>query len=232
MQANPARRCNVLRLGLVPYTEAWKLQRELVGRCRVTGEQQLLLLEHPPTYTMGPRAKAEHIVVSYASLERLGATVQEVDRGGDVTFHGPGQLVAYPIINLSNWHQGASWYVRQLESVLIDTLARLGVDGRRNAGQPGVWVGTKKIASVGVRVSRGITSHGVALNVGTDLSFFSYIVPCGLPGVEMTSLGELLPSVPSMSSVEDAFERSFERVFELATERESIEPLREEVAVR
>jgi len=184
--------CAVHRLGLVDYEEAWALQRRLVESCRETGEQHLLLLEHPPTYTLGARGRQEHLLLSEEALASLGASVHRTDRGGDVTFHGPGQLVAYPILDLRRWGQGPLWYVRSLETVLIETLAAFGIEGRRVPGRPGVWVGEAKIAAIGVHVSRGVTSHGFALNVDPDLTFFSHIVPCGLPGVSMTSIAKVL----------------------------------------
>ncbi len=182
----PRAACAVHRLGLVEYQEAFALQRRLGDGCRERGELHLLLLEHPPTYTLGARGKAEHLLLDEATLERIGASLHRVDRGGDVTFHGPGQLVGYPVLDLHQWNQGPLWYVRSLEAVLIDALSSFGIDAGRMPGRPGVWVGRQKIASIGVHVSRGVTSHGFALNVDPDLTFFSHIVPCGLPGVSMT----------------------------------------------
>jgi lipoate-protein ligase B len=231
MQSNPARRCTVSRLGLVEYQPAWDMQRRLVEACREVGEQHLLLLEHPPTYTLGARGKQEHLLLGEPALAQLGATVHRIDRGGDITFHGPGQLVGYPILDLANWGQGPLWYVRSLEAVLIDALASFGIDATRTPGRPGVWVDGAKIASIGVRVSRGVTSHGFALNVDPDLTFFSHIVPCGLPGVSMTSIAEVfrgrrgdhpvalggqMPApTPRIDDVTDAVVDAFARVFEL-----------------
>ncbi len=189
---HPARHCTVHRLGLVDYQEAWALQRQLGEACRERGELHLLLLEHPPTYTLGARGRQEHLLLNEAALARLGAAVYRVDRGGDITFHGPGQLVGYPILDLHRWNQGPLWYVRSLEASLIDALSSFGIDAVRLPGRPGVWVGRAKIASIGVHISRGITSHGFALNVDPDLTFFSHIVPCGLPDVTMTSMREVL----------------------------------------
>ncbi len=224
-------RCAVHRLGLVDYEEASELQRKLGDACRERGEQHLLLLEHPPTYTLGARGKQEHLLLSADAITRIGATVHRIDRGGDITFHGPGQLVGYPILDLNRWHQGPLWYVRSLEAVLIETLAAFNIEGSRLPGRPGVWIGREKIASIGVHVSRGITSHGFALNVDPDLSYFSHIVPCGLPGVSMTSMAKALADrrgdhlvalggqppapTPSMSDVMDAVVRAFANVFEI-----------------
>jgi lipoate-protein ligase B len=185
-------RCQVQRLGLVAYQRAWELQHRLVGACRTDGLARLLLLEHPPTYTLGVRGKQEHLLLDEGALARLGASAVRVDRGGDVTFHGPGQLVGYPILDLSRWGEGPLWYVRALEAVLIEALAAFGVAAERSPGRPGVWAGGAKIASIGVHVSRGVTSHGFALNVDPDLRYFRHIVPCGLPDVSVTSMANIL----------------------------------------
>lgn len=213
--------CTVQRLGLVEYQEVWDEQRRLVEACRQDGRARLLLLEHPPTYTFGVRGRREHLLLNEGALASLGAAVHQVDRGGDITFHGPGQLVGYPILDLRRWRQGPSWYVRCLEQVLIETLAAFGIVGRREPGRPGVWAGEAKIAAIGVRVSRGVTSHGFALNVAPDLRWFSYIVPCGLPNARVTSMEEVLGSrdarlcapTPSIEAVADAVVEAFARLF-------------------
>ncbi len=193
MQSNPVTTlCTVHRLGLVEYQEAWEEQRRLVEACREDGCGRLLLLEHPPTYTFGVRGRQEHLLLAEDALAELGAAVHRVDRGGDVTFHGPGQLVGYPILDLRRRSQGPLWYVRSLESMLIEALSRFGIAARRTPGRPGVWVGEAKIAAIGVRVSRDVTSHGFALNVDPDLSYFSHIVPCGLSDASVTSMAEVL----------------------------------------
>jgi lipoate-protein ligase B len=226
--------CAVRRLGLVEYEEAWAMQRHLVETCRQTGEQHLLLLEHPPTYTLGARGNQENLLLSENALAAIGATVHRIDRGGDITYHGPGQLVGYPILDLRRWGQGPLWYVRSLEAALIETLSRLGVRGERRPGKPGVWLGTAKIAAIGVHVSRGVTSHGFALNVDPDLSYFSHIVPCGLPDITVTSIADqgdqmvaptrtpgeqsaagTVAATPSMDEVMDTVVDSFAQVFEM-----------------
>jgi lipoate-protein ligase B len=207
--------CAVQRLGLIDYEEAWALQRSLVEECRAGGNARLLLLEHPPTYTFGARGRPEHLLASEERLAALGATVHRIDRGGDITFHGPGQLVGYPILDLRCWGQGPLWYVRSLEAALIETLAAFGIAGERVPGRPGVWASGGKIASIGVRVSRGVTSHGFALNVDPDLSYFSHIVPCGLPDVRVTSMAEVLDSAPAMNAVMDAAVGAFANVFDM-----------------
>jgi len=210
--------CAVHRLGLVDYDTALDEQRRLVAACRDDGQAHLLLLEHPPTYTFGARGRQEHLLLNEAALARLGAAVRRVDRGGDVTFHGPGQLVGYPVLDLHRWNEGPRWYVRSLEQVLIDTLAAFGIDAHRVDGRPGVWTDSGKIAAIGVRVSRGITSHGFALNVDPDLSYFSHIVPCGLPDITVTSMAALRGTAPAMNAVMDALVEAFGRVFALDIE--------------
>ena len=207
-------RCTLLRPGLTDYQRAWELQRRLADATHDGGEQALILLEHPPVYTLGVRGRGgEHLLMSRAALEAGGAQVIESDRGGDVTFHGPGQLVGYPILDLRRAGQGPVWYVRGLEAVIIDTLARFGIVGGRVSGRPGVWVGDAKIAAIGVRVSRGVTTHGFALNVHTDLSYFAHIVPCGLADAGVTSMRELTGMTFPIEDVEaeviDAFSRQF-----------------------
>jgi lipoate-protein ligase B len=205
--------CTVHRLGLVEYEAAWAEQRRLVAACREDGHGRLLLLEHPPVYTLGVRGRIEHLLVPSGRLAELGARVLRVDRGGDITFHGPGQLVGYPILDLRRWHQGPLWYVRALERVLIEALRDFGIEAARWPGRPGVWVGRAKIAAIGVRVSRGITSHGFALNVRPDLDYFSYMVPCGLPDAAVTSMERELGQAPTMADVIDAVVTAFQRVF-------------------
>ena len=216
MLANPvATPCAVRRLGLVEYQDAWEEQQRLVEACREDGCARLLLLEHPPTYTLGARGRREHLLVAEEALAGLGAVVHRVDRGGDITFHGPGQLVGYPILDLRRWKQGPVWYVRSLERALIEALARFRVAARRVLGRPGVWVGEAKIAAIGVRISRGVTSHGFALNVAPDLRYFSHIVPCGLADVSITSMARELGRAPEMDAIMDTVVDAFSRVFGL-----------------
>ena len=176
----------VAQAGVVPYAEALEWQRSL-AQARIDGRlanDVLLLLEHPAVVTLGRNSHAGHL------LSRDGIEVFEIERGGDVTFHGPGQLVGYPIIDLTRHTPDLHWYLRTLEQALIDALAALGVPAGRNPGYTGVWTrgGSRKIASIGIHVKQWVTWHGFALNVTTDLSQFGRIVPCGIPGVEMTSV--------------------------------------------
>ncbi len=185
----------VADLGRRPYGDVLEMQRELCRR-RVAGEASqdlLLLVEHDPVYTLGRGTRQTSLPVPPAELERTGASVFEVERGGDVTYHGPGQLVGYPIIDLRQQREDLHWYLRELEGALIDALAVLGVPAERNPGLTGVWTAGRKIASIGIHVKQWITLHGFALNVTTDLSAFGHIVPCGIDQVVMTSVANELP---------------------------------------
>jgi len=205
------------RLGSVPYERAWEWQRETATALRDgRGLEALALLQHPPVYTLGRRTRPQHLLVDASTLQARGASVIEVDRGGDVTFHGPGQLVAYPILGLRRRGVGPVEYVRALESVVIAALARFGVLGERVPGRPGVWAGGDKIAAIGVRVQGGVTTHGFALNVDTDLRWFDAIVPCGLADVSVTSMARVLSQAPAMARVEDAVADAFAAVFRSA----------------
>ncbi len=180
----------VVDLGRRPYAPVLELQRAL---CRARGEglidqDILLLVEHDPVMTLGRSTKTSSLPVPIADLPAHGVEVFEIERGGDVTFHGPGQLVGYPIVDLQKLKPDLHWYLRELEGALIDALATLGIPGQRIQGQTGVWVGPRKIASIGVHVKKWITFHGFALNITTDLKYFDLIVPCGIDGVEMTSV--------------------------------------------
>jgi lipoyl(octanoyl) transferase len=204
-------------LGSVPYAEALEIQRA-VARDRIAGaipEDVLLLVEHPPVVTMGRASKSRHLTASPALLATRGVELFEVERGGDVTFHGPGQLVGYPIIDLKRHRQDLHWYLRELEGALIDALAVVGITALRRPGLTGVWTSTgRKIASIGVHARDWVTWHGFALNVSTDLSYFDLMVPCGIAGVEMTSVArELGGEAPDVrGAVVDAFARRFDLV--------------------
>lgn len=174
---------------MAPYRDAWELQRRLVEARQADAiPDVVLLLEHPHTYTLGRRGDESEVLASPEHLLKLGATVVEVDRGGLATYHGPGQLVGYPILDLRPRGREVHSYLRNLEEALINTLRECGIPAQRVAQKTGVWVDDRKIASIGVRFSRWISSHGFALNVTTDLSYFSHIVPCGMPAVTMTSV--------------------------------------------
>lgn len=210
-----APRLSILRPGVLPYAEAYELQQRVGAGVRDGGDPTLILLEHPPTYTLGTRGNAANILVGEGRLRALGAEVVCTDRGGDVTFHGPGQIVGYPIVDLRALGIGVSDYVCGLEAMLIDVLARFGIAGKRSSLNRGVWVGGAKIAAIGVRVSRGITTHGFALNVNTDLSWFDHIVPCGLPDVRVTSMQALTRREHDLVAVQDAIVEDFADQFRL-----------------
>ncbi len=211
---------DVRRLGHLAYPDGLDLQATLVEDRRAgrIGDT-LLLLEHPPVITLGARTRhgPTHIVASDEELARQNVTVHEAGRGGDVTYHGPGQVVAYPIFDLKPDRCDVHRYVRDLESVLIAVLREFGIAGTRVKGLSGVWVGEtgqeRKIAAIGVRISRWITSHGLALNVTTDLRHFQLIVPCGIVGRAVTSMEAELGRVVPMDEVEDAIVRGFGVVF-------------------
>ncbi len=201
-------------LGRMDYTEAWDLQRDL-AEARTRGEipNTLLLLEHPPTYTLGRRGGDSDLLLPAEDLELQGAAVIDVDRGGQATFHGPGQLVAYPILDLKEWGRGPLHYVRTLESVLIGVLQEFGVRAMRIDKLTGVWVGDKKIAAIGLKISRGVTTHGFALNVSPDLAWFQHIVPCGVPDKDVTSMERLLGRPVTVAEVMPVLLKRFSAEF-------------------
>lgn len=210
----------VQRLGCVPYLPTWDLQEQLLAatvalkaanrQAETTGQpgqptpNHLLFCQHPPTYTLGKSGKPEHLLLDETALAAHGATFHRINRGGDITFHGPGQLVAYPLLDLENFRPDIHWYLRALEEAVIQTLASYGLQAGRIAGLTGVWLGweagaanPRKICAMGVRCSRWVTLHGLALNVTTDLRYFGYIVPCGITDKAVTSLqAELGHAVP------------------------------------
>jgi lipoyl(octanoyl) transferase len=217
--SNAFRVCEARWLGTVPYAAGLELQADLVDR-RGRGEipDQLLLLEHPHVLTFGRSGKGEHLLVDRGQLDSLGVQLFETDRGGDVTYHGPGQLVAYPIIDLSPDRCDLHRYVRDLERVMLGVLADDDLQGHVIPGKTGVWVerdgqDAAKVGAIGVRVARWITSHGIALNVATDLRYFGLIVPCGIAGSAVTSLGELLQKNLTVEAVARRFARHFGAVF-------------------
>lgn len=207
------RSLDVQRLGVVEYDEALALQTELHAK-RVEGEIEdtLLLLEHPHVYTIGRRGSAAEVLLDADALAKRGVRVVEADRGGQVTYHGPGQLVGYPIVDLG---PGADLvrYVRRLEDVMIGTAARFGVAADRNVCNSGVWVGESKLGAVGVRVARNVTKHGFALNVAPDLSYFDGIIACGLSDKGVTSMASELGRKPPIGEVAVICAHEFARVF-------------------
>ena len=207
----------ILKFGVVPYGDALHLQARLVEERRHgLIPDQLLLLQHPAVITLGVKARhsRDHVLATPRSLQAAGVELFETGRGGDVTYHGPGQLVGYPILDLRPDRCDVHRYVRDLEEVLIRAAAELGVDARREPGLTGVWVGREKLAAIGVRISRWITSHGFAFNVTTDLSHFKLIVPCGITDRGVTSLERLLGTPVDLEAVGASVVTHFCRVFE------------------
>jgi lipoyl(octanoyl) transferase len=205
----------VHRLGRIGYDECHELQRRLVeARQKGLVGDVLLLLEHPPVLTLGRAAKREHVLLGGPLLEARGVALREIGRGGDVTFHGPGQLVGYPIVDLKPDRQDVRKYVWTLEETMIRVAADHGLSAGRVAGMNGAWIGDRKLGAVGVRIGRWVTMHGFALNVSTDLSFFDLIVPCGIRDKGVTSLGLELGSAPSMREVEEAAAGHFAALYE------------------
>jgi lipoyl(octanoyl) transferase len=220
-----SRRIAVVDLGRRRYGEVLELQRALC-RQRASGgpgEDLLLLVEHEPVVTLGRGTRATSLPIPRAFLESRGIEVFEIERGGDVTLHAPGQLVGYPILDLSGWRRDLHWYLRQLEESLIRGLGTLEIGAERNPGKTGVWTrnGTRKIASIGIHVKQWVTMHGFALNVGTDLSLFDLIVPCGIPDVVMTSVARERGASPEGMWVESR--RSVISAFGTVFEREMVE---------
>ena len=214
------RELQIHRLGTVSYSDALDLQKRLVEQRKADQiPDQLLLLEHPPVITLGVKARDDrsHVLATPETLEAEGIEIFETGRGGDVTYHGPGQLVGYPIIDLKPDRCDVHRYVRALEEVLIRTAAAFGIAAGRSPGESGAWVGDEKLAAIGVRIARWVTSHGFALNVTTNLSHFDLIVPCGISGKGVTSLDRLARGTVSMAESESAVIHAFCAVFDRAS---------------
>jgi lipoyl(octanoyl) transferase len=209
----------VIDLGRRAYAESLELQRDL-ARARIAGEiaqDVLLLVEHPPVVTLGRLAKESNLLLPRGALANRGVEVFEVERGGDVTFHGPGQLVGYPIVDLRRHKQDLHWYLRQLEEAVIRAVAEYGIVAERNPSYTGVWTAARKLASIGVHARDWVTWHGFALNVTTDLSYFDLIIPCGIQSVTMTSIAREVAGAgaPGLSEAGAAVTRAFGEVFSL-----------------
>jgi lipoyl(octanoyl) transferase len=211
-------KCEWQEPGRVEYGSAFALQQQLVAQRKAGAiPDQLVLLEHPHTITLGRNGHTENVLAGEDILARAGIAFHATDRGGDVTYHGPGQIVGYPVLDLREWKRDVGAYVRAIEQVLIDTLADFGIQAGRIPKLTGVWVGESKIAAIGVHISRWVTSHGFALNVSTGLQYFQYIVPCGLakPVTSMAQLG----CANSWAEVADRLAGHFGRVFEREMEK-------------
>ncbi len=204
---------DILDLGLSPFKEVWDLQKELVKK-RQNGQikDTLILAEHEPVYTLGKNANENHILQN----SPRDVKTYQIERGGDVTFHGPGQLVGYPIMDLHNYNKSISCYMRSLEQLIINTLAEFRVTAERKDGLTGVWVGDEKIAALGVRVTRWITMHGFALNVSPDLTYYSGIIPCGIFEYGVTSMAKQLTDEVAVDSVKQVLIEKFMNQFQTA----------------
>lgn len=221
------KKCSIIDVGLIGYAEAWELQKHLVA-ARKTGsmEDVLLLCEHPHVITLGRNGKREHLLASEQVLRQKGVEFHSSDRGGDITYHGPGQLVGYPILNLGAIRKDVVWYVRMLEEVMIRAAAEFGISAERVTGKSGIWVraakdsnapasNEEKLGAIGVHISRWVTSHGFAYNVSTDLRYFDLIVPCGITGRKATSLEKILGRSVTRKEVVQPVVRNFGEVFGL-----------------
>ena len=189
---------NIIDLGISEFKDTWNLQKELQEK-RILGEieDQLILVEHPAVYTLGKNASKDHILKS-----KEGVSVIQTDRGGNITFHGPGQLVGYPILDLNFYKRSITWYMRELEQLMIDVLKEYGIEGSTKKGLTGTWVKDHKIAALGVRISRWVTMHGFSLNINPDLNYYQDIIPCGIQGYGVTSMAVIMgEEVPSMDEV-------------------------------
>ncbi len=210
------RQCLVVRPGIIDYPEALILQRQL-ARARMAGEVSdiLILLEHPHTITLGRGGNRKSLLLDEGLLVERGVSFYEVERGGDITYHGPGQLVGYPILDLRNYGQDVHLYLRRIEEVVMLTLHVFGISSARREGLTGVWVGKEKIASIGIHVGKWVSWHGFALNVNTDLSYFDLILPCGIEGLTVTSIAKLLKGEVSIEKVIGSLIPIFGEVFQL-----------------
>ncbi len=198
-------------LGVSSYKNTWELQKKLqIKRIENKIEDTLLLVEHEPVYTFGKNADENHLLQNYPEDVKLF----HIERGGDITFHGPGQLVGYPIIDLHNYKMSISWYMRSLEEVIIRSLDRFGISADRKDGLTGVWVGDEKIAALGVRISRWVTMHGFALNVNTNLSYYDSIIPCGIFNYGINSMKNILREKQDMSEVKKVLVSVFPNIFQ------------------
>jgi len=205
---------NYCDLGLIDYQSAWDLQKEIFDkRIDDKTDDTFFLLEHSHTYTLGKVAHIENLLMNDSQLKELGISVYEIDRGGDITYHGPGQIVGYPIINLKNWKEDTHEYLRSLEQVIINVCKEYGLETGRKTNYTGVWIGERKIAAIGIKISRWVTMHGFAFNINTDLNFFNGIIPCGIKEKEVTSLSKELGNEISIQEVKEKLVNQFKIIF-------------------
>ena len=205
-------------LGTIDYKDAWDLQKNLLNSRRKNEiDDILLLLEHPNTYTLGKTADRNNLIAQSKFLDQKKISVYDIDRGGDITYHGPGQIVGYPIIDLAGWNKDTHKYLRAIEEVIIKTCGNFNISAERNEEYTGVWIGDNKIAAIGIKVSRWITMHGFAFNVNTDLSLFDGIIPCGIKEKEVTSLQKELDKTIDINEVKTFILKNFTEVFEYSS---------------
>ncbi len=215
-----------VRLGRTNYADAWEMQKKIFSaRSEGIIGDVLLLTEHDPVYTLGKGANENHVLADAAELRERNIDLYRIDRGGDVTFHGPGQLVGYPILDLNGHYLDVHRYLRDLEAVIMGTLAGYGIAGERSDGYTGVWAGGEKIAAIGVKMHRWITMHGFALNVSTDLTYFDRIIPCGIFHKGVTSMEQASGAPMRMEDVADGVIKNFETVFGVAARSMAVDEL-------
>lgn len=221
MQKNQQQnRIQLLDLGMMKYHDAWNLQKQLFKEVTENrNTNYLLLTEHPPVITLGKSSDDKNIVTNQDILESKNIDVVEIDRGGDVTFHGPGQIVGYPIFNLENFKKDIHWYLRSIEEVIIQTLVHFGISAGRIKDLTGVWIKNQKICAIGIKVTRWVTMHGFALNVSTQLDYFNHIVPCGISDKTVTSMEDIRNQEFLLDTVKQKICESFETIFNVDIEK-------------
>ncbi len=215
------KKVNYISLLITPYKAVWEMQKGIfAGLLGDTAPDTLILCEHPNVYTLGRATDVTNVLFRDDELQKIGAEKFEIERGGDVTFHGPGQLVGYPLLNLAHFKEDLGWFLRSIEESIILTLKDFAIEGYRIAGRTGVWVklgdGDEKICAIGVKVSRWCTMHGFALNVNTDLSYFDYIIPCGIADKKVTSMKKILDNDMDIAEVKKSYQKAFQNVFDAA----------------
>lgn len=223
---------NLINAGLSDYRKIWQLQNKLFDKVVDERDQHYLILtEHHPVITIGKSGSRNNLVATDAELSSKGIDTIDIDRGGDVTFHGPGQLVGYPILNLNQFKKDIHWYLRALEDVIIGTISEFGITGTREPGLTGVWVGSGKICALGVKVTRWVTKHGFALNVNTNLDYFDHIIPCGISDKGITSISHLTGNIIPVKDVSNILLHYFERVFSAQLSTDMSENITREIYV-
>jgi len=210
----------LIESGITNYHEAWEFQKRLFNQVvNERSQNYLIITEHKPVITIGKTGSLENLLTEPSYLESKGIDVIEIDRGGDITFHGPGQLVGYPILDLSQFHKDIHWYLRNIEEVIIHTLSDFGIQGERLPGLTGVWVKKKKICAIGVKVTRWVTMHGFALNVSTNLDYFKHIIPCGISDHGVTSIFEEIGNNVDQKDVIKSLYHNFSEIFKVSLQK-------------